>query len=330
VQGIDAGGAIVCAPIGGAARDAVNAGCAVYLGQRDSCSGCSTPPVKWGWASGDACANGVGLDSTCAPANLGGESVTLFGLSTDGDVDENDKLYLGFHCGEGSSASAPGPCDPGSFATGVSGGDVTCAAASGEVLGYVGDRCSLYLGQRDECSGCALPPTRWGRVGTTSCEAGVGSGNTCTVAPLGGMDVRLLGLQLEGDVDDNDKLYVGVRCLPPDPVTSSGDGACPPGQLVAGIKADGSLLCEGPAPAIAGYVAEHCAFTLGLRDECDGCTTAPAKWGRARDGACANGTGAGSSCADAALGDQTVSLFGLDADGNVDDNDKLYVSFRCD
>jgi hypothetical protein len=44
------------------------------------------------------CANGAGADNTCGTFMLGDDSVTMFGLNPDGDVDGNDKLYVGFRC----------------------------------------------------------------------------------------------------------------------------------------------------------------------------------------------------------------------------------------
>jgi hypothetical protein len=330
VKSIDAKGVLACAPIDAATRAAVNADCAVYLGQQDNCSGCSSPPTKWGFVSADTCANGAGADSTCSLANLGGQDVMLFGLNTDGDVNADDKFYLGFSCGQGSVGSKPGPCDASSFATGVEGAAVTCSPASRSILGYVRESCSLYFGQRDSCDGCAGPPARWGRVGTTSCDIGVGAGNTCALDSLGETDVTLLGLDLDGDADGNDKFYLGVHCLPPKADTSVGKGSCPAGQLVAGIEADGSLRCVSPAPTVATFIAERCSLTFGFNDSCNGCVTPPAKWGQVRDGFCENGAGADNTCSSAMLGSETISLFGLNSDGDVDGNDKFYIGLRCD
>lgn len=330
LKSIDAKGTLACAPIDAAARASVNADCSIYFGQQDKCSGCSSPPTKWGFVSADACANGAGANSTCGSATLGDNEVMLFGLNTAGDVDANDKLYLGFSCGEGSVGSKPGPCDASSFATGVEGAAVTCSPASRSILGYVRESCSLYFGQLDGCGGCESPPSRWGSVGTTSCAEGVGTGNTCSQALLGGTDVNLFGLQLEGDVDKNDKLYLGVHCLPPKADTSAGHGSCPAGQLVAGIEADGSLRCVSPAPAVATFIAERCSLYFGLNDSCSGCEAPPAKWGRTRDGFCELGTGAGNTCSIATLGSETLSLFGLSTDGDVNEDDKFYIGLRCD
>ena len=45
-----------------------------------------------------ACANGIGADNTCTTFTLGGDQISMFGLSPDGDVDGNDTLFVGFTC----------------------------------------------------------------------------------------------------------------------------------------------------------------------------------------------------------------------------------------
>jgi len=79
-------------------RDYVNANCRIYFGWRDSCSGCTSSPEKWGYASQAACANGLGANNTCTAPNLGGVVVQTFGLNTGGDVDDSDKFYVGLAC----------------------------------------------------------------------------------------------------------------------------------------------------------------------------------------------------------------------------------------
>ena len=72
--------------------------CTLYLGWRDGCDGCTTPPAKWGRVRTGACQLGIGGDNTCTTFTLGGKQVAAFGLNTDGDVDGNDTLYVGFQC----------------------------------------------------------------------------------------------------------------------------------------------------------------------------------------------------------------------------------------
>jgi hypothetical protein len=329
VTGFEADGQASCGSIDAAALAAVNAACAIYLGHRDDCGGCGLAPVKWGSTTATACANGVGTNNTCQAPLLGGDTVQLFGLNVDGDVDENDKLYFGMHCPAPTDAPSAGPCAEGSFVTGLAGSEVTCTPAAHAVIAYVRQSCWLYAGQRDSCDGCALGPTRWGRVSSEGCETGVGSGNTCAATVLGGESVQLLGLSTEGNVNDDDKLYAGVRCEDATPAEGTASLACPEGQLLTGVAADGTLSCASPAPQVATWFRASCNLWWGWRDSCNGCNSAPTKWGTTRDGGCANGAGAGNTCSIATLGAQAVQLFGLDTDGDVDDDDKLYAGLAC-
>jgi hypothetical protein len=158
---------------------------------------------------------------------------------------------------------------------------------------------------------------------------GVGADSTCTDMTLGGETVKLFGLNPDGDVDGNDKLHAGIRCGPAAAATSSTMTLCPAGQFVVGVSLDGSFECESPAPLIAQHVAASCNLYLGWSDNCEGCNTPPAKWGKARVGACANGVGTDNTCTTFPLGGEQVALFGLNPDGDVDNNDTLFVGFRC-
>lgn len=328
--GFDASGAIQCGPISAGLAAAVNSGCDAYFGVRDECGSCSTAPSKWGRVSGATCANGVGLHNTCSTATIGGQSVGLFGLNPDGDVDDNDKLYAGFKCDAGVLDGAVGPCDAGEIAVSYDGTQVTCAAAGAHALEYVRQNCSLYLGARDNCGSCNTAPSKWGFAGSLACGQGAGAGNTCVSTTLGGEAVPLFGLDLDGEVDENDKLYVGLRCAPGVAAAGPQQSECPSGQVLVGTHADGTIECASPAPAIAEYVAAHCTVYAGHRDSCDGCTTIPTKYGRVRQGFCVSDAGVGNTCTNANLNGQAVSLLGLDLDGNVNDDDKLYLGFKCD
>lgn len=327
--GIDANGDLICGALTTPVKTAINASCSAYLGWRDSCSGCSTPPAKWGSARGDACSVGVGVNNTCAATTLGGNTLQLMGLNPDGDVDDNDKLYAGFSCTAGATTPSAGPCEAGELVTTINGSSVTCTPIAGTVVDFVRNSCSLYFGIRDSCDGCTTPPAKWGRVSSTACANGAGSGNTCTVATLGGNSVQLFGLDADGDVDDNDKLYFGLHCAPPAPATVMANGTCPAGQFVTASDGNGSVTCTSPNVIAHQVFQSSCTLYAGARDDCDGCTTAPAKWGRVRDGFCAADLGVNDTCASTILGADTLQLFGLNTDGDVDDNDKLYLGLKC-
>ncbi len=321
---------ITCAPFAAPAQAAVAASCRVYLGWADGCGACTTTPTKWGYATTAQCANGAGLDNTCLPTTLGATTTQLFGLNTDGDVDDNDKLYGSLHCGTGDTGASSGPCAAGSFATGRTGNAVTCTPASGLALGYVRSSCHLYMGWQDGCNGCTTLPTKWGHVNDGGCVTGAGVNDTCTVASLGGESVQLLGINTGGDVNNDDKFYWGLRCDDPTPASSETENACPVGQLVHGVRADGTLVCEAPNDQTATVFRDRCTLYAGWRDSCSGCTDAPSKWGSVRANACANGLGVDNTCATFLLGADMVQMFGLNTDGDVGNDDKFHIAFKCE
>lgn len=324
---IAADGTPTCTAIDASARAAIGAHCAAYLGWRDGCDGCATDPAKWGFA-GDTCTNGLG-DSTCTTPDLGAGPQPMFGLDLDGDVDGNDKLYLGFHCTDAATGTDAAPCPAGELVIGRSGAGWACAPIASVALAYVRASCQLYLGWQDNCGACTTAPTKWGAVSDGACQLGAGAGDTCTVATLGDASVNLFGLDFDGNVDANDKLHVGLACGTAALASASSSTACPAGTFVTAVAPDGSFTCTSPGPQVAAYVAGHCALAFGWRDGCVGCTDPPTKWGTAGVGTCSASASADDTCTTFALGAANVDLFGLSPDGDVDANDKLYLDFRC-
>jgi hypothetical protein len=217
-------------------------------------------------------------------------------------------------------------CPPGELATDVGlDGQVTCAPLEAPTQQALDDRCSMYLGWRDDCNGCTTPPAKWGQAGAT-CLNGAGADNTCTTQSLGGNALQLFGLNVDGDFDGNDKLYGSLHCVTAEPGAGS-LAPCKAGELVSG-KLGSSWTCAPFANAVVDYVRASCSVYLGWQDNCDGCSTAPAKSGRAGDGSCENLAGTDNTCSLATLG-ETVNLFGLNPDGDVDGNDKLHAGLHC-
>ena len=327
---VDATRKVICTPLDGLTKQTLADHCSAYLGWRDSCDACVTPPAKWGRASTVSCTPGIGANNTCTMPTLGGATVHLFGLDLDGDMDGNDKLYGGLDCSpDTSTGDGVVPCPAGQIVDGFNGTAFTCSVFAKHVINYVQSSCSLYLGWQDGCDGCVTPPVKWGYTSETACMNGVGVANTCIEpTPLGSEMVRLFGLNTDGDVDDNDKLHVALRCEPAMAGGSMQMTNCPAGQLVTGTTPSG-FTCAAVAPLIEKYFADHCTLYFGWHDNCNGCLTPPTKWGKVRVNACANGAGANNTCSTFTLG-QSVQMFGLNPDGNVDENDVLYVGFTCD
>ncbi len=324
-------GDITCMPVDDATAAAVRARCSVYLGQRDSCDGCADAPTKWSKSDPVACTAGAGAGNTCVTATLDDPStpVELATLDLDGDVNDDDKLYAGFHCITAPRPLAPAPCAPGWAITGRRGDSWSCAPVSEAVVGYVRSHCAVYLGWNDSCDGCTSPPTKWGRTNDVECVSGAGTNGTCTTATLAGETVKLFGLNTDGDVDGNDKFHIGLSCTTATSPGGATNGQCPDGEFVIGIDADGTITCGNPSQTYVDYLANKCSLFFGWHDSCDACTAAPTKWGKVSIGSCANGTGADNTCTAMTLGPATVQMFGLSPDGDVNGDDTFYVGFRC-
>ena len=135
------------------------------------------------------------------------------------------------------------------------------------------------------------------------CSVGVGTGNTCTDTMLDAQ-THLFGLDIDGDVDGNDKLYSTLHCIsaPRAPVPAP----CAPGSFVSGKSGD-TWQCSPIGEAAITYVKTSCALYTGWQDGCDACTSPPVKWGFANDGGCTNGVGADDTCTSTTqLGGETV------------------------
>jgi hypothetical protein len=333
VTGLAAGGALVCSDLADAVRRYVDGSCRVHLGWQDSCNGCAGPPAKWGSVGASTCASGAGADNSCIAAPAGAAPVRLFGVNPDGDVDGNDVLYAGVACSAPATAARAGGCPAGQFATGFDpAGQPLCAAPDASARAAIGRDCFLYGGWRDECPGCTVtPPTKWDRVNDSLCENLVGpNGDTCTQPSLGGNAVRMLGLDFDGDVNNDDQIYVGLRCEASGGTQGGGAvDACPRDQAVYGLGANGVLLCDAVAPAAHAYFTSSCYLYLGWQDSCGGCTRPPVKWGRVSATACDNGAGADNTCTTQTLGGTTLPMFGLNFDGDVDNNDLLNLGLHC-
>ncbi|MBM4357072.1 MAG: hypothetical protein FJ096_03085 [Deltaproteobacteria bacterium] len=328
--GFDDAGKIRCGAIDEGVVAALHSSCSLYFGWRDSCDNCMEGPAKWGRVSGESCENGAGADASCLGLTVGDEPLPLYGVSPDGNVDGNDKFYVGLHCPTLGESATPGPCEPGEVAVSWSEtGYHTCYPIARLVGRYVAESCSAYLGWRDSCGGCNEPPSKWGRTGMDSCANGAGDDGTCATPLLGGRWVTTLGVNTDGNVNDDDKFYAGLHCKPRDDGKVDALDACPPGTALVGIDADASLVCASLAPAVAAIVRKRCFVYLGWRDSCDGCNEPPTKWGRASTEACELFGGSESACLTATLDGVQVPMVALNTDGDVNGDDKFYAGFRC-
>jgi hypothetical protein len=221
-------------------------------------------------------------------------------------------------------AAVAAACDPGSYATSISSsGEITCTPFDEATAVAVRSRCSVYLGQHDSCDGCADAPTKWAKSTPLAC-----TGSSCVSATLDDPNapVELATVDLDGDVNDDDKLYAGLHCITaPRPLAPA---PCAPGWAITERRGD-AWWCAPISEAAVGYVRSQCAVYLGWSDSCDGCTTPPAKWGHANDVDCASGAGGNGTCSTATLDGEAVKLYGLNTDGDVDGNDKFHIGLSC-
>jgi hypothetical protein len=326
------GGELACAPLADAVVAHANDACSVHLGWRDDCDGCDDAPEKWGSASGASCQSGFGVDGTCTEPTLGDVAVDLYGLNTDGDVNDDDKFYAGFGCESTSDTTVVAEtCPAGQFVVGLEpGGALRCAPVGAAAESAMNAGCSLYFGWSDSCAGCTSEPSKWGRVNALECVDGAGVGGSCTVETLGDEVVRLYGLDIDGDVDANDQFYVGLRCAGAETSEGATNGTCPADAIAVGTWSDGTLHCASVAARVESVVNSSCHVYLGWRDHCNGCTDAPTKWGRTSgDGACES-SGENGVCITPSLGGEAVTLYGVNTVDDVNEGDKFYVGFRCE
>jgi hypothetical protein len=329
--GVDSAGKLVCDQPGAQPVGALAAGCRLAFGWRDGCAtSCVSPPAKWAIVDSASC-EVSGADSTCNTLSLGGKNVELAAVNTDGDVDNNDRFYFHFSCeAVEDPASHIGPCTPGEWVNGVApNGAVTCAPLAPFVANWAHGACRAHFGWRDGCSGCTSAPAKWGSIGALSCGDGLDPSNLCFDAALGATTLEMYTLVTGGDVDDNDTFYFGLGCDPPSTAVSTAQETCPEGQFVRSIEADGTLTCA-PPDVFAAEAMKACTLYAGWRDGCAACNLVPSKWGRARIDGCINDVGTHNVCINAELGGQSVQLFGLNTDGDVDGNDSFFVGFRCE
>ncbi len=328
--GLDGDGKLVCASLASTVAPAVRQGCSVYWGWRDGCGVCDQGPTKWGRVNGDSCV-AMGDDTTCSVAWLDNSNIQLFGLNTDGGVDETDKFYLGFSCK--TPPEMPGECASGDFMVGLAGDLPICLPASSFAVAAAEASCSVYFGWSDGCDGCDEPPKHWGRASTNECEVGAGSGGTCGIEVLGEVPVHLYGLNTAGKVGGNSQFYIGMRCAPPAGANSVAVGQCPNGQIVTGLLASGELACTSPAPLMMEVASASCSLWLGWINNCNGCATAPTRWGSVGETACVSAPGTENqenTCTTEKLGVPHIRLFGLSTVAPLNGDDTFPIGFTCE
>jgi hypothetical protein len=326
VTAIDSAGLPSCTPLASAAKKAVNTSCRLDFGWQDYCENCSDPPSRIGWTRPGLC-DTSGTNTLCSIHDLGGTPARLLSINTGGLVDYNDRFHIGFTCFDPPSSPTTGACPEGSFASAFVHGEVTCTPAANAILAWARSGGSVYLGIRDACSGssCADPPNAWIRVSTDSFSPGAGTNNNELVTSVLGATVRLGGLRVLTNAD-NDRFYAGIAwsAPPPDEVVAA---TCPPDFLARGTDGLGNLICASPLPDAAATLNASCRLFVGHRNECTTCTDPPYRWAHASGLDCVPGPSG--ACIDATLDGTLVHLASFGLTGDVNGNDRFYVAFDC-
>jgi hypothetical protein len=320
-------GMLVCEPLTQKIVAAIEGGCRAQVGWRDFCGNtCPDPADKWGSTSPLDC-DEDGDNNTCDVENLGGTNVRLVGINLDGGIGDDDRWYAGFTCSPGDDAiTSCGSSE--ALLTGLDGTTPVCTAATRALFAPL-RACSFVFGWKDSCGGgCIDPPSKIGAASSGECNTAMVGGATCTASPFDPAD-DLVSFDTDGGVNNDDRFFYGLSCDAATPATTMATGVCPQGQFVNGINADGSLRCRTIQELSLGYFQEQCWLYAGWRDNCDGCSDPPTKWGRVRVGECATGAVTDDACTTVSFDGQMVSMFGLSPDGNVDGNDKFYVGYAC-
>ncbi|NUO54642.1 MAG: hypothetical protein HOV80_37860 [Polyangiaceae bacterium] len=98
VNGIYEDGSFRCRSIQEISLAHFTQSCWLYAGWRDFCNGCDDPPTQWGRVRVGECMTGAVDDDACATVMFNGQNVSMFGLSPDGTVDGDDKVFVGLSC----------------------------------------------------------------------------------------------------------------------------------------------------------------------------------------------------------------------------------------
>lgn len=259
--------------------------------------------------------------------------------ATEGDASESDAVATdacsivcptGAACVGDRCAFATQRCPDSEVVVGFdAAGLIQCASLDGTARESMNAGCRAYLGWRDACDDCTLPPIKFGSASRDACSDLAGADGVCGSQTLGTRDTMLYGLNTDGDVDGSDKFYVGFHC-----VAGTGDSMevseCPADRFASALAADGTLTCIAVDEAVMDYARERCSVAFGWRDACSGCGEPPLKVGLTSSTECTLITGADSECRMHDLDGTAVWMLGINTDGDVNFDDTFSGSLICD
>lgn len=272
------------------------------------------------------CVSGCFLDASGSPLE-GGTTSQTGGTSSSGGAGGLSTSGGGGEGGAGGEEPAMDrSCPEGELATGLTQDGLSCEPVEQLALRTINGACTIHYGWADQCDACDAPPSKWGWVREAACET-ESADCSCQVDLLDEEMVQLLGLNVDGQVGEDDRFYTSLSCTLPEPAR----GPCgEPGRLLVGFDDARAPVCVDAGPALLAPVRSSCGLVSGWRDSCGGCDSPPSKWGRSTSVDCDPGNTEDNRCSTPTLGADTVSMLSLDTDGIVNDNDKFYLGLSCD
>lgn len=284
---------------------------------------CSSPTeVTEAGGSEESSDTSTSTDNSTESGGDQGESETTEDPASASDTDSESAETT-----EGEGSLNPSACPEGEVALGYDGEELICASLEEASRAAMNDNCQIYFGHRDNCDDCADPPDKSGYSGG-SCSLINGNNSGCIDVILGGYELPMIGIDLTGDVNDDDKFYFGFDCAPVDPLTTDAQ-MCPAGYFVVGIDDEGEPTCSNLASVVSEWGRESCGVYFGWRDSCPECSETPAKWVYADASDCSSGAGDNNVCVGINVDGRVVNLAGLNTDGDVNTDDSFYLSVGC-
>ncbi len=285
-------------------------GAACSVGAESSLVG-EIPPGTTAVASGSVGSGGMSVGDSTGEQTTGQETPAGETSSSSGSVSEHEAFV----------------CPDGGVIAELFAGEAGCAALAPRIVEAANEHCALGFGWLNECADCDDPPQKVGVVGGR-CEVLAGDHSECATQFLAGVgapgELELLGINTDGDVGPDDRLFAGFGCAAIEELTEGGT-RCPEGMVAVGVDPLTGLRCSPIDLAVANWASEHCLATLAWA-ECENCAVSPTLSVGANAAGCTNT----SHCPTIETGGGSFSLGALHPGHSIDGNDTFYLSLACD
>lgn len=146
------------------------------------------------------------LSGTCQPGEYIDRIDSLTGIITCSKPPDTNTQYDGT-----TFALSNKKCGSNEFMTGI---DATGNPLCTSMTTWVNNHCYVYFGWKDSCDGCTTFPDKYGRTrgNTSSGCSTTGTDNSCQNFTINSQAVRMMGLNMDGDVNGDDKFWIGIKC----------------------------------------------------------------------------------------------------------------------